>query len=146
MTAKYSVTAHLDHLNQIIKILKFYRGLIESQKSFLSNAVLQDAVAHRLHLAVEAMMNIGELTIVQKGFHKPGSPQEIFDILADERVIPKKLANRLVGSVNFRNILVHDYITVDQKRVFEVLQKGIKDLSAFARQVALGLTKSEKGI
>lgn len=38
--------------------------------------------------------------------------------------------------IGFRNILVHDYLKVDRRIVFRVLQENIDDLETFKRMFA----------
>jgi predicted nucleotidyltransferase len=59
-----------------------------------------------------------------------------FVVLGRAGIIDAALAERLKGLVRFRNILVHDYLSVDPGLVYDHLSQRIEDFGAFARQVA----------
>jgi len=45
----------------------------------------------------------------------------VFQVLADEKVISKKLLHELEGMAAFRNVLVHDYLRIDRDKVYVIL-------------------------
>jgi uncharacterized protein YutE (UPF0331/DUF86 family) len=45
----------------------------------------------------------------------------VFQILADEKVISKKLLLELEGMAAFRNVLVYDYLRIDCDKVYVIL-------------------------
>ena len=73
--------------------------------------------------------------IAYKGFRKPTTMSEAFDILNEERIISAKLTNELVKMVGFRNIITHDYEKLDYKIVYNVLQNGRKDIESFLKRI-----------
>jgi len=46
-------------------------------------------------------------------------------------VLPQEFVERISGLTGFRNILVHEYLTVDPLKVHGVLQHGLEDLKKF---------------
>jgi uncharacterized protein YutE (UPF0331/DUF86 family) len=46
-------------------------------------------------------------------------------------VLPAEFAEKISGLAGFRNVLVHEYLTVDPLRIQEALQEGLDDLKAF---------------
>ncbi len=116
-----------------IKILQRYNGY--KKEEIESNIDIKGAVERYLYLAVQATIDLAEAVISYKGFRKPTTMSEAFDILNEERIIPAKLTGELVKMVGFRNIIAHDYEKIDYKVVYNVLQKGRKDIESFLKKI-----------
>lgn len=71
--------------------------------------------------------------IADRGYRKPETYGEIFQILAEEGAIPEKLLVELEGMAAFRNVLVHDYLRLDLDRVYQVVTDKVKYFEALAK-------------
>lgn len=63
-------------------------------------------------------------------------------LLGEHGVLTTELAISIRKAVRFRNVLVHDYIEVDDSTVAGRL-KGLGDLEEFVRQVAAYVTGAQ---
>ncbi|MHB1127274.1 MAG: DUF86 domain-containing protein [Bacillota bacterium] len=61
--------------------------------------------------------------------------------IGHKNIIPLGLAKGIKGMVRFRNILVHDYLEINQTIVYGVLTKSLKDLDEFARAIVKWLER-----
>jgi len=59
-------------------------------------------------------------------------------------VLPEALAERLAAAARLRNLLVHRYWVVDDRRVYEAVKRGLVDFEEFVERVR-GLLGSEAG-
>jgi len=66
----------------------------------------------------------------------PATSQELFDVLAARKVLPKPLSKRLISMAGFRNVLVHEYLEIDRRRVWRVLNDELGDFEKFIRAVS----------
>jgi len=66
-------------------------------------------------------------------FRKPDRYENIFVILAEEHIFPETFARNLVKMVGFRNILVHEYMTIRLDIVYKAIQENLSDPSASLR-------------
>ena len=57
-------------------------------------------------------------------------------MLYENGLIDEELRGRLRNMARFRNLLVHVYGKVDDKKVYEFLKTNLGDFDALARQVA----------
>lgn len=57
-------------------------------------------------------------------------------MLYENGLIDEELRGRLHNMARFRNLLVHVYGKVDDKKVYEFLKTNLGDFDALARQVA----------
>ena len=92
-------------------------------------------VERGLHLGAEILLDIGNHVLAAQFGVSPQEYRDIFESLADRKVISRSLADRLSGLAGFRNILVHDYMALDPVRVLENLGRAPKDFDEFAREV-----------
>lgn len=78
--------------------------------------------------------------------HFNGSPSDYEDVIAklgDHGVLSQALRDRLRGLGGFRNILVHGYLDIDRRRVYQALQIELEDLIAFADELETFLDRIE---
>ncbi len=94
------------------------------------------AAQHSLLLAAQAVLDIAAHIVSADYDLRVQSYRQAIEELGRVGVLPPDLAARLAPLAGFRNLLVHDYLTVDPARVYEVLMEGRDDLRQFARRVA----------
>ena len=97
--------------------------------------VLLTFVERKLQLAAQVCIDLGNHLISYFGFETPKDYKEIFQILVKEGVISKDLSSNMRRMAGFRNILVHDYLSVDIGKVAEVLDRGLRDFDDFSTSV-----------
>ena len=102
---------------------------------YLRDDNIQTIVERKLQLAIQACIDIANYLIAQLGLRAPDQLENVFSVLGEEGVIAADLAQRMVGMVRFRNILVHDYIEIDADLVYGHLQTGLDDFDRFAREI-----------
>lgn len=126
--------------NKISSVKKYLKILLRykeyKKKEIEGNIDLRGAVERYLYLAVQAAIDLAEAVIAYKGFRKPTTMSEAFDILNEEGIISARLRDELVKMVGFRNIITHDYEKIDYEIVYTVLQKGKKDIEIFLKRIA----------
>ena len=61
---------------------------------------------------------------------------DIPKIMAEKEFIPSELEEKWISMIGFRNTLVHEYIDIDRKIVYDVLQNNIHDLEDLKRAFA----------
>lgn len=81
-------------------------------------------------------MDIAGYLIAQLGLQSPEEPENIFVVLGRERILSPALADRMIGMVRFRNILVHDYLDIDSEIVYAHLAGEIRDFEQFAQEIS----------
>ena len=58
--------------------------------------------------------------------------------LAEHDYIDSKLSKRLIAAVGLRNLLIHEYVAVDPKRLYGFLEH-VKDFERFVEKIAKAL-------
>jgi len=93
------------------------------------------AAKHSLLEIMEACIDIANYIISVKGFRRAEEYSEMFKVLKEEGVIGKELATKLEDMARFRNLLVHRYGEVDNRRVLEIVKHNLKDIEEFEKEI-----------
>ena len=126
--AKYiqELEGYLSHLDELQK---------HPIDEFISDWRIFSLVDRQLHLTLESFLTIGEMIIAEFGFDKPDTYADIPRILFENKVISKRLNDQLIDLARFRNVLVHDYLSLDHEKVYQHIQKDPKIIREFIKEV-----------
>jgi uncharacterized protein YutE (UPF0331/DUF86 family) len=134
LVRKDLVSVRLEKLRLYLKTLKAIQKY--DPETFKKDVFIHATAERYLHLSIECLLDIGNHIISDRGYRKPETYAEIFQILRDERVISAKMLKDLEGMAAFRNILVHDYFQLDLDKVYRIIQEKIKVMEKIARVYA----------
>lgn len=141
MNANYhTFEQKLERLKEQIIYLEKLKDEVESPGD-LEKDYGKEALAERLfQVALEAVLDIGRMIISEENLERPSDNDAIFEILKKAKIISEDFSKRAFGMGRFRNILVHGYMIIDEKKVFENLQ-NLNLFKEFAEFVAKYLEK-----
>lgn len=80
-------------------------------------------IEHSLQLAIEAVLDTGRNIIAIERLPKPADSEAIFNILTEAKILSKQLASRMKGMGGMRNLLVHEYFSIDYNQLFSNLKR-----------------------
>jgi uncharacterized protein YutE (UPF0331/DUF86 family) len=116
-------------LNKLDEYLKILYGLQKyTMEEFLSDPEHYASVERFLHMAIESTIDIGGHIVSGLGMGEVNWYSDIAAIMEEKGYISVELREKWIRIVGFRNILVHQYIEVDRKIVYDVLQNKLSDL------------------
>ncbi|MGB9724155.1 MAG: type VII toxin-antitoxin system HepT family RNase toxin [Chloroflexia bacterium] len=115
----------LDECLGILRRLQRY-GVDE----FLADPERYGSAERFLQLAIEAVTDMGNHLIADLALGEINWYSDIPRILAEKGYIGKDLEEKGIRMLGFRNVLVHEYLDIDRRIVYEVLQQGLEDLEA----------------
>lgn len=131
--------ARLAHLGAMVARLAQMRTLSAEQRT---DPVIELAAERAVHVAIESILDIGHHVLAGRGHPVPGSYREVVPALVRYGVLDPALGTRLDGMAGMRNILVHDYVDVDVRYLWGVIDQKLDDLrqvhAAFAALPELG--------
>lgn len=127
--------AKINHTEKALQRLKEKQNV--RLEDLLKSIDLQDIVLHNLQLSIQGCIDIASHIISDEGWTVPDTLAGVFDILAKHKIVPEELNKRLQKMVGFRNIIVHEYETVDLNIVHRILTGDIKDLYFFLKQICI---------
>ena len=143
MTGKVDVErvrSLLGELNEARRKMKLIAA--EDEEAFLGDFRNRDAAKYQLIVAIEASIDVCSHLVASLGGRAPSDYADCFSVLADLGVVTETLVDRLRTMARFRNLVVHLYWVVDDRRVFEILRNDATDLDDF-RDAVLGWLKRE---
>ena len=127
-----SIADRLARLAQLLAALERTRA--DGLDAYLADADARAATERRLQLAIQVCIDIGAHLVGELDTEPASDYAGVFRSLASAGVIDAGLATRLVRATGQRNLLVHDYLTVDDRLVFASLAE-LDDLRGFAADV-----------
>ena len=104
-------------------------------KAFSKDTDIQSIVLFNLIQSIQASIDIGAHIISDSEWGVPGSQADIFEILAEHKIITKQLSQLMINMVGFRNRIVHEYEEIDLRIVYDVWRKNSKDIEKFCKSV-----------
>ena len=126
------LTERLRLLALYVDELRSFKREARSFQVYTEDARLRRAVERVLHVAVEVCLYVGRRIITLGGFRYAEDNQDVFRVLAQEKIVPDKLLHALLEMARFRNLIVHDYAKIDDAKVYEILKRRLGDFDAFA--------------
>jgi len=120
---------HIRELNESLKDWERYQSI--SLEELHTDRDKRNMILHALLVSIQSAIDIANHIIADKGFRKPSTYRESFEILYEEGLIPKNLSDKLSDLAGLRNVLVHIYWRLDIDAVYEVLQHDLGVLKEF---------------
>ena len=126
----------LERLESLEKSLELAKKLGKNSSAKFVETVEIHMLAERcLHLAMEAVLDIANHLVSEYALGRPQTYADSIEKLAEAKIITRKLGERLIPWVGFRNLLVHGYLKLDHLKSYQAIQKDLKTLEAFKKVV-----------
>ena len=100
---------------------------------FKSDLDRQESVLFNLQMAIQNCIDIAAHIVSEEGYGVPGSSNEMFYMLEENGLLEPTLTEKMVKAVGMRNLIVHEYGTIDLDHIYHVSQKNISDLYDFIK-------------
>ena len=94
-----------------------------------------DGVKYLLVTAIESCIDVAHHIASSESWSAPDTNARAIRSLGQHNVIEQALADRVARAVGFRNVLVHQYLEVDDSIVMDALTR-LGDLREFVAQVS----------
>lgn len=129
----------LTHMGKTLNTVVTYTDMSKGQ--FLENELVILAVERALHVAIESIVDVGNIIIDGFIMRDPGSYIDIIEILEDEGVLPNKEAESLKRVVSYRKALVHEFYQIDTNALFQLFVDEYAVLINFNNYISAYLIK-----
>ena len=111
------------------------RLLQSSKRQFVQDPAYYLQAERLLEVMIQAMLDIGNHLIAGLLLKKPQDYRQVFDILAQNGILPEELLSRVRALVGLRNLLVHEYFEIDHERLHDEAKAGLTDFERFCEAV-----------
>lgn len=108
---------------------------------YLSDYMLRASTERLIQLIVECASDINNHVVVENNQRPPEDYTSSFLRASEAGLISRALAERLKGSGGMRNVLVHEYMDIDNETVYETIPIALKDYAEYIKQVDTFLEK-----
>ena len=136
-----AIEERLKELDEILQELAKFRDI--TWEAFRTSLSQRWIIERGLIAAASVIFDVADHILAGHfGFYAE-TYEESLQSLRDRQVISEKLYRRIKGVGGFRNILVHCYLGVDPREVFENFHKGVRVFPLFAQEVLTWLDKVE---
>lgn len=117
---------YLDKLQPIIK---------HTFNEYLSDQYLKFSAERLIQLIVECASDVNNHVVVEKGQRPPEDYTSSFIRASEVGLISRELADRIKGAGGMRNIIVHEYMDIDDEKVYKTLPIAVSDFKEYIKQV-----------
>jgi uncharacterized protein YutE (UPF0331/DUF86 family) len=127
-------------LRAITDDLAFLRVEADADAARRDDPAWLRAVKYAFVTTIEACVDVAQHLCASEGWGPPATNADALVVLGRHGVVDGDLARRLAQAVGFRNVLVHEYVTVDDVIVERRLE-DLSDLDGFVAAVAGWLSR-----
>ena len=117
------IRKRMNRLDDYLAVLK--KSQKYSFEEFTADPERYGSTERFLHLAIEALIDMGNHVIADSELGVVNWYSDIPKIMAEKEFISSELGEKWIRMIGFRNTLVHEYIDIDRKIVYDVLQNNI---------------------
>ena len=102
---------------------------------YLADSEKRRAAERLLQLVVESSSDASRMLMLGRGFDPGPSHVACVQNMRKRHLISRGLADRLIEYVSLRNVVVHDYLTLNDETVFHQVQQAGEVFTEFLRQM-----------
>ena len=106
-----------------------------SWETFTQDIRSRAFVERYLHLAIEEVLDVAHHLISANRWREPTSYRDVFQVLAENKVVAESHLARLQDMASFRNLLVHAYEKGDPEVVFGIFRTRLDDFLLFVNDI-----------
>ncbi|OHV20237.1 hypothetical protein BBK14_08320 [Parafrankia soli] len=135
-----------------VRVLRLLRAVTDDLSVLRSEADAGDerradpiwlrGVKYTFVTAIEACVDVAQHICAARGWGPPADNGDAVRLLGDHGAMDPALARSLRKAVGFRNVLVHDYIDVNDEIVIARL-RALDDLDEFVREMVVYVSETD---
>ncbi len=131
-----------EKVSDIKRSLAHLRGYADREaEEFIKNEEAVLAAWYSFIVVIEACINIANHLCARLLNRAPANYAETFLFLGQGSLISSELAEKLAQMARFRNVLVHGYALIDDRRMHRIIREDLDDVNEFIgeiKKIALG--------
>jgi uncharacterized protein YutE (UPF0331/DUF86 family) len=137
-----AILARLKELDQVLTELDQYRDLTWDE--FMKSLSQRWIVERGLMVAAAMIFDVADHIASGHFGQYAESYEQSLEMLRDLEVLPEELYAQMQGLGGFRNILMHGYLQIDPRHVYENLDKGLRVFPQYGQVVLAWLDAQER--
>jgi uncharacterized protein YutE (UPF0331/DUF86 family) len=121
----------------ILEAVRWIReNLPDTVEQFHEDRLVRDSVIFNLFVAIQEAIDLATHWVADEGWAVPDTYGAVFRVLAEHSIVEWDLARRLVKAAGLRNLIAHQYGTIDFDRIYASASADLDDLIAFCHALA----------
>lgn len=136
MVDRYIITARIAKIREYVALLRKIYRQAPGEQHFVKDPLIYGNAERYLQLAIQCVLDISNHVVADMRLNLPSDNKELFERLRTQKIMPALLAKKLTAMAGFRNILVHEYLEIDRRRVYAVLKNDLGDFESFIRAIS----------
>ena len=126
-----------DKLFRLNENIKFIDDVLKkSDKDILADRPLYYGLQHLLQISIETITDIGSHILAEDFSLNPKTYADVIIELGEKNILDKKFAAEQAEMAKFRNMLVHYYDNLDDRRVLEYSRSAPEIFRLFGKAFA----------
>ena len=134
MVYKNVIRRKLINLSEYIEELEPFMGY--SYEQYITNYFIKRTGERLIQLIVENMVDINSIIISEMNHSPSKDYYSSFEIIGELKVLPIDFAKELAPCTGMRNRLVHEYDKIQDKIVFDSIEKVIKMVNKYIEYIS----------
>jgi uncharacterized protein YutE (UPF0331/DUF86 family) len=106
-----------------------------SKQQFLADEMVQAAAERNMQVAIQSVLDICNHIVADMKLEVPDEDKGALRIMASRKLISHPLAKTLTSMAGMRNVLVHEYLDVDQNRLYATMSRNLDDFEKLIEAV-----------
>ncbi len=135
-------------VNKLIKMEKHLQELSKyrpaSFQEYNGNNLIKYSMERIIQLIIDLALDINNIIIKSKGKYPAADYFNSFIELIELGVLEEDFANNIAPSTGLRNRLVHEYEKVDDRIVYESIEKVYNYYIEYLKKIRNNITRNEK--
>ncbi len=131
MYLKEKISRKLARLEKNIRFLKQHSDI--SPEELASDWTLLSAIERNFQVAIEIVLDIGEMIMSEEDLEKPESYRDVLLRLGEIGVFSEEFAKKFAPAAGFRNILVHIYEEVQINLICDFIRDYLSDFDLIVK-------------
>ena len=137
-----SIVERLEKLEEVVARLKDKEAVTLAE--YKADTACQWFVERGLEIASATILDIGNHILASVYQAAAEEYEEILEKLRGKQVLSAQLYEALQGLGGFRNILVHGYLKLNAKLVYDHYHKALTSFPQFVAEIAAWLSEHER--
>jgi len=137
MIDRQRVLAKLDELDSYLRELRDVAP--RSYEEYQASHEKRRACERILHISIECVIDTCNVLVSGMRLGLPGGEEDLFVRLQKAGLISPELTDALKRMRAFRNILVHRYGSVEDRLVYEAVERRLGDFEKFKAEILEGI-------
>lgn len=138
---------NIDRIRQIVgeinsSLYRLQEHTKLSEEEFLFNPDKLDSAKYNLLIVIEGAIDICNHVVARLGGRAPCDYADCFAILGELGIFSDEFVEKLKRMAKFRNLLVHLYWQVDNRKVYQALKEHIQNLRAYLQGIEKLITSA----